>query len=49
MQWKGPFTITEKVNAVDYKVNIKGEVKTYHGNMQNGIIEDHTMERTEVM
>ena len=33
MQWKGPFTITEKVNAVDYKVNIKGKVKTYHGNM----------------
>ena len=33
MQWKGPFTIIEKVNAVDYKVSIKGKIKTYHGNM----------------
>lgn len=33
MQWKGPFTVMEKVNAVDYKVNIKGKIKTYHGNM----------------
>ena len=33
MQWKGPFTIIEKVNAVDYKVSINGKIKTYHGNM----------------
>ena len=33
MQWKGPFTIREKVNPFDYKVNIKGKIKTYHGNM----------------
>ena len=33
MQWKGPFTIIEQVNAVDYKVSIKGKIKTYHGNM----------------
>ena len=33
MQWKGPFTVMEKVNPFDYKVNIKGKIKTYHGNM----------------
>ena len=33
MQWKGPFVITEKLNPFDYKVNINGKVKTYHGNM----------------
>ena len=33
MQWKGPFTVIEKVNPFDYKVNIKGKIKTYHGNM----------------
>ena len=33
MQWKGPFVVTEKINPIDYKVNIDGKVKTYHGNM----------------
>ena len=33
MQWKGPYLITEKINPYDYKVNIKGKIKTYHGNM----------------
>ena len=33
MKWKGPFTVMEKVNPFDYKVNTKGKIKTYHGNM----------------
>ena len=33
MQWKGPFVVTEKLNPFDYKVNINGKIKTYHGNM----------------
>ena len=33
MQWKGLFVVTEKINPYDYKVNIDGKVKTYHGNM----------------
>ena len=33
MQWQGPFKIVEKMNPLDYKVRIKGKVKTYHGNM----------------
>ena len=33
MQWKGPFSVTEKLNPYDYKVDVKGKIKTYHGNM----------------
>ena len=33
MQWKGPFKVVEKLNACDYRVMVKGKVKTYHGNM----------------
>ena len=33
MQWKGPFTVIEKVKSFNFKVNIKGKIKTYHGNM----------------
>ena len=33
MQWKGPFEVVDKVNPYDYKVNIHGKIKTYHGNM----------------
>lgn len=27
MQWKGPFTIVEKVEKVDYKIDIGGKLK----------------------
>ena len=33
MQWKGPFKVVEKLNACDYRVKVRGKVKTYHGNM----------------
>ena len=33
MQWQGPFSIIEKVNPYDYKIQIRGKIKTYHGNM----------------
>ena len=33
MQWKGLFTVVDKINPFDYKVSIKGKIKTYHGNM----------------
>lgn len=33
MQWKGPFTIVEKVGKVDYKIDIGGKLKTFHANM----------------
>ena len=33
MQWKGPFRIIEKINPYDYRVDVKGKIKTYHDNM----------------
>lgn len=33
LQWKGPFEVTEVVNAHDYKVNVKGVAKVYHANL----------------
>lgn len=33
MQWRGPFTFIDKANPFDYKIIIKGKVKTYHSNM----------------
>lgn len=33
MQWKGPFTIVEKVGKVDYKIDMGGKLKTFHANM----------------
>lgn len=33
MQWRGPFTFIDKVSPFDYKINIKGKIKTYHSNM----------------
>ena len=33
MQWRGPFTVLEKVNPYDYKIKIKGKIKTFHDNM----------------
>ena len=33
MQWKGPFKVIEKLNACDYRLKVRGKVKSYHGNM----------------
>ena len=33
LQWKGPFTVIERVRGDDYKVQLSGKVKTYHANM----------------
>ena len=33
MQWKGPYVITEKVGPLDYRVDTKGKLKTFHINM----------------
>ena len=32
-QWKGPYSIVQKVNDVGYVININGKHKTYHINM----------------
>lgn len=33
MQWKGPFSVTKKINKVDYQIDMKGKLKTFHVNM----------------
>ncbi|XP_060553668.1 uncharacterized protein LOC132714768 [Ruditapes philippinarum] len=33
MQWKGPYTIVEKVGTLDYKVQVHDKVKIFHANM----------------
>ena len=33
MQWKGPFKVEGVVAVNDYRINVKGKVKTYHVNL----------------
>lgn len=33
LKWKGPFEVTEVVNACDYKVKVKERNKVYHANL----------------
>ena len=33
MQWKGPFTVLERMNSYDYRIDINGKPRTFHINM----------------
>ena len=33
MQWQGPYEVLERVGASDYKLRVKGKIKTYHANL----------------
>ena len=33
MQWKGPYKVLEKTGVNDYRVSVKGKVRTYHVNL----------------
>ena len=33
LQWKGPFPVVSKFNDNDYRIKVKGKVKSYHINM----------------
>ena len=33
MQWKGPYEVVEVLSECNYRVNVKGNVKTYHANL----------------
>ncbi len=33
LQWKGPYSIVDVLNAWDYKIDMKGKLKTFHVNM----------------
>lgn len=33
MQWKGPFVVRNKLNRVDYEIEVNGKRKTFHINL----------------
>ena len=33
MQWKGPYTVKEKLGQNDYRIEVQGKTKTYHINL----------------
>ena len=33
MAWKGPFAVTEKIYEDNFKVNVRGKIRTYHANL----------------
>jgi RNase H-like domain found in reverse transcriptase/Reverse transcriptase (RNA-dependent DNA polymerase)/Integrase zinc binding domain/Integrase core domain len=39
LKWKGPYEIVERINQVNYKVNVRGKVKTMHANRMKRFIE----------
>ena len=34
MQWRGTYTIVQKMEQMDYKVDVRGKVKTLHANVE---------------
>ena len=39
LKWKGPYEIVEQINKVNYRINIRGKLKTIHANMIKKYIE----------
>ncbi|KAK3109194.1 hypothetical protein FSP39_025154 [Pinctada imbricata] len=39
LQWKGPYNVVKKMNAVDYQVDLGGRSKTCHANMLKKYVE----------
>jgi hypothetical protein len=39
IQWKGPFTIVEKMRDIDYRVNVMGKNKNLHANLLKKYVE----------
>ena len=33
LRWKGPYTVQEVVNRMDYRINVNGKSKVYHANL----------------
>ena len=33
LAWKGPFVVVQKVNDLDYKIQLANKIRTFHGNM----------------
>ena len=39
MQWRGPYTIVQKIGEMDYRVDVRGKIKTLHANLLKKYIE----------
>ncbi|MCG8096943.1 MAG: DDE-type integrase/transposase/recombinase [Candidatus Thiodiazotropha endolucinida] len=39
LQWKGPYEVVEVVNRMDYKIDVNGNVNTYHANILKQYVE----------
>lgn len=39
MQWKGPFVVRNKLNRVDYEIDVNGKSKTFHINLLKQYVE----------
>ena len=39
MQWKGPYKVLERIGMNDYRVRVKGKVRTYHVNLLKEYVE----------
>ena len=46
MQWKGPYVINEKLNKVDYQIDVNGKLKTFHANLLKQYVERQENECT---
>ena len=49
MQWKGPFTITEKFGKVDYRIQMNGKIKTFHANLLKRYVERYDVDDLTVV
>ena len=45
LHWRGPYTVIEVVNAMDYRIKVDGKVKIYHANLLKKYIQ---RERSEI-
>ena len=45
MQWKGPYKLIERIGMNDYRVRVKGKVRTYHVNLLKEHVEGKKRER----
>lgn len=39
MQWKGPYSVIQKIRQMDYKINMGGKIKTFHANLLKKYVE----------
>ena len=39
MRWRGPYKSVQKIWQMDYKVDVRGKIKTLHANLLNKYIE----------